>query len=118
MTLLPVTRARMDDPEAAILEQRRALILPLAWKKIYQGVKSGRLTPLSVRCAQIALDHLDPVAKPSLSATIHGPVVLTWLSPSSSPTSPVPSSASSTTPGPDNGHAPPSSSAIDSLENL
>ena|SRR3990167_3513771 len=115
--LPPLTKLEMDDPEAWILQERRKIILPLAWRKILQGLKEKPFTALGVRCAQIALDHLDPVAKPSVTATIHGPVVLTWAS---SP-SPIPiahSRESSTTPGDDNGHGPQSSSVTDSLESL
>ena len=112
----PITRAAMDDPERFILEERRKIILPKAWRKILQGLNQKQLTALGVQCARIAFDQLDPVAKPSLSATIHGPVVLTWMSPS--PTPLAPSSESSTTPGDDNGRAPASSSVTDSLANL
>ena len=71
---------------------------------------------LSVQAARSVLEHYEP--KPTISATITGPVILTWNSASPSPTHPVPSSSSSTTPGDDNGHEPLSSSATDSLENL
>ena len=109
---------KLSLPMLITPETLRELFLPLAWRKILQGVQSRKLTPLTVKCAEIALDHFDPAPKPSITATIHGPVILTWSEPSSSPTPLAPSSESSMTPGDDNGRGPVSSSAIDSLESL
>ena len=58
-----MTRESVLDPEGALLAERRKLLLPLAWRKILQGLKAHALTPLSVRCAEITLDHLDPAPK-------------------------------------------------------
>ena len=60
---LPLTKLEMDDPEGWLLSERRKLLLPKAWRKILQGLDQRALTPLSVRCAEIALDHLDPAPK-------------------------------------------------------
>ena len=74
---LPLTKLEMDDPEAWLLSERRKLLLPKAWRKILQGLDQRALTPLSVRCAEIALDHLDPAPKWSPEPT--GPVTLNVL---------------------------------------
>ena len=74
---LPLTKLEMDDPEAWIIQERRKLLLPKAWRKIDQGLEEPKLTPLSVRCAEIALDHLDPAPKWSPEPT--GPVTLNVL---------------------------------------
>ena len=42
-------------------ETLRDLFLPLAWKKILQGLKEEKLTVLGVRCAETTLEHLAPV---------------------------------------------------------
>ena len=71
---LPLTKLEMDDPEAWIIQERRKLLLPKAWRKINQGLEEPKLTPLSVRCAEIALDHLDPAPKWS-PAPLSPPVI-------------------------------------------
>ena len=71
---LPLTKLEMDDPEAWILQERRKVLLPKAWRKILQGLDQRALTPLSVRCAEIALDHLDPAPKWS-PAPLSPPVI-------------------------------------------
>ena len=109
---------KLSLPLLVTPELLRELMLPLAWKKILQGLQEKKLTPLGYRCAVTTLEHLDPAPKPIIQATVHGPVILTWQTTSPSPTALVPSAESSTTPGDDNGHGPVSSSAIDSLENL
>lgn len=68
-------REQMDDPEAAIIANRGQLMLPLAWRKVLQGLRDKSLSALTVRCAEIALDHLDPA--PRWSTEPHGPVTLT-----------------------------------------
>ena len=70
----------------------------------------------SIHAAKAILDHYE--AKPLLSATIHGPVILTWNTESPSPTPLALSSESSTTPGSDNGRGQPSPSVTDDLESL
>jgi len=94
------------DPEGAYIAQLVALA---------RAVLAKAMRKQNVQAARIILEHYE--AKPSISATIHGPVILTWAS---SP-SPIPiahSRESSTTPGDDNGHGPQSSSVTDSLESL
>lgn len=54
---------RDQDPEGWLVKQRRALLLPLAWRKILQGLKEKKLTPRGIRCAEITLEHLDPAPK-------------------------------------------------------
>ena len=109
---------KLSLPMLVTPETLRELFLPLAWRKILQGLQDKKLRPLNVKCAEIALDHFDPAPKPSITATIHGPVILTWSNESPSPTPPVLSSESSMTPGDDNGRGPASSSVIDDLESL
>ena len=100
------------DPEgtaiAALIGQARSVM----WRVLHRS----KVDALSVQAARSVLEHYE--AKPSISATITGPVVLTWNTASPSPTPLARSKESSTKPGDDNGHEPVSSSVIDSLENL
>ena len=99
-------------------ETLRALMLPLAWRKILQGLQEKKLTPLGVRCAETTLEHFDPAPKPLIQATITGPIILTWNDGSPSPTPPALSNESSTSPGDDNDRGQPSPSATDDLASL
>ena len=54
---------KLSLPMIVTPEVLRELFLPLAWKKILQGLKEKKLTPLSVRCAETTLEHLDPAPK-------------------------------------------------------
>ena len=109
---LSLTRQALLDPEGFEISQ----LLDLARAVMRRVLLRRRVDGLSVQAARSVLEHYE--AKPMLSATITGPVILTWNVASPSPTPLAPSSESSTMPGSDNGHAPASSSAIDSLENL
>lgn len=70
----------------------------------------------SLLAAKAILEHYE--AKPSISATITGPVVLTWNSTSPSPTPLALSSGNGMKRGESNGHGAVASSATDALENL
>ena len=107
-----MTRESLLDPEgteiAALIEQARSVM----WRVLHRS----KIDALTVHAARSILEHYE--AKPSISATITGPIVLTWNTTSPSPTPLARSKESSTRPGDDNGHEPASSSVIDSLENL
>ena|SRR3990167_821532 len=109
---LPVSREQLLDPEGFEISQ----LLELARSVMRRVLLRRRVDGLSVNAARSILEHYEP--KPTISATITGPVILTWNSESPSPTPLARSSESSMTPGDDNGHGPVSSSATDSLENL
>ena len=109
---------KLSLPMLVTPETLRSLMLPLAWRKILQGLQQRKLTPLGVRCAETTLDHFDPAPKPLIQATITGPIILTWSSESPSPTPLARSSESSMTPGADNGHERVSLAVTDDLENL
>ena len=108
----PITRQQLLDPEGFEISQ----LLDLARSVMRRVLLRRRVDGLSVQAARSVLEHYEP--KPTISATITGPVILTWNSESPSPTPLGLSAESSTTLGDDNGHAPVSSSATDSLENL
>lgn len=104
---LPITRQQLLDPEGSAIQA----LLDLARAVMYRHLRKNNL-----QAAKAILEHYEP--KPSIQATIHGPVVLTWTDSSPSLTHPVLSNESSTMPGADNGREPQSSSVIDSLESL
>ena len=109
---LPVSRQQLLDPEGFEISQ----LLDLARSVMRRVLLRRRVDGLSVNAARSILEHYEP--KPTISATITGPVILTWTDSSPSPIRLGLSAESSTTPGDDNGHGPVSSSATDSLENL
>ena len=108
----PITRQHLTDPEGAAI----ADLIAQARRVMARVLQRKTVDALSVQAARSILEHYE--AKPAISATIHGPVVLTWGTPSPSLTPLAPSSTSSMTPGPSNGHGPASSSVIDDLESL
>jgi len=54
---------KLSLPMLVTPETLRSLMLPLAWRKILQGLQEKKLRPLGVKCAEITLDHLDPAPK-------------------------------------------------------
>lgn len=107
---LPITRQQLLDPEGSAIQ----LLLEQARKVLYRAMHGkGRER---IYAAGLVLSHYQ--AKPTVQAVIHGPVILTWSEPSSSPTPLALSSESSTTPGSDNGRGQPSPSVTDDLESL
>ena len=109
---LPLTRQALLDPEGFEISQ----LLELARAVMRRVLLRKRVDGLSVQAARSVLEHYEP--KPTISATITGPVILTWNSESPSPTPLALSSESSTTPGGDNGHGPGLPSVTDDLESL
>jgi len=69
---------KLSLPMLVTPETLRSLMLPLAWKKILQGLEEKKLTVLSVRCAETTIEHFDPVPKPTIAAQFNGPVVIRW----------------------------------------
>ena len=109
-----ITRQALLDPEGEKVRYRTGL----AWRVLERVLRRRTADALSVRAAEITLDRYHPAARPTIQATVHGPIVLTWNDGSPSPTPLALSSESSMTPGDDNGRGPASSSATDSLESL
>ena len=51
---------KLSLPMLVTPETLRNLMLPLAWRKILQGLQEKKLTVLGVRCAETTLEHLAP----------------------------------------------------------
>lgn len=70
---------KLSLPMLVTPETLRSLMLPLAWRKILQGLQEKKLTALGVRCAETTIEHFDPAPKASvLAAQFNGPVVIRW----------------------------------------
>jgi hypothetical protein len=84
---------------------------------VYRIATTAKRPSVQLRARMYLIDHHDPVPRAPVVEVTTGPISVTWQA-SPSPTRPEPTRPRSTTPSGTNGHALPSSSVTDALENL
>ena len=103
------------------LQKRGQAVNQELWDGVYELAVGAKQQRVRLRARAMLLDRIDPIPKATPDGAITVPILIRWATDgekSSFPTLPALSSASSTMPLPSNGHALPSSSVTDDLENL